>query len=412
MLVFVTMIQAGMILFFFMGTTMAWLSSPLTRTKISAISRFLQAPTDHNGFSTWTESDDWSILSMENERNSSPDSESLYNQDLAWNTARDFEAITQGDVIVSQEDAWIGSIVDEIHNSFATLEEDHPPLYDSSFDEAATMTNAIDAMGNEIALLVRCNQHPEDLLIAEGRALPPLTDAERNDVSQLVRIDGEIIHATEFLKESISRIFHQHATANPVDGALCLDRIGVASWMTKSLKTEEGRVSAHDSRVLKTLSDFSSYGSGRLLEENLEDLYLTTIVGKKANERVSLKRHLALRQPYVDAVWRDIRNHGILAPVEQERNRLKEAITVKSATSSSVSQTIMDECEILDWNYLENDVGGNSADRKTATKSKSSHKLVEMAPNTKTPLWMRDGDFGKSQVNLDSLLNFRASYFV
>jgi len=359
--------------------------------KNNVIWKLKQVTTDHEEVSTWTEADDWSLLSMENERNSSPDSESLYNQDMAWNAARDFEAIAQGDVKLSPEDAWIGSIVDEIHNSFATL-EDHQPLYDSDFDEPDNTRNEVDVMSNEIALLVRCNQYPKDLLISEGRALPPLTDYERNDVFQLVSIEEESIRPTEFLRESVSRIFHEHAKADPLDGVMSLDRTGIANWMTKALKTEEGRVSAHDSRVLKTLSDFSSYGSGRLLEKDFENLYLTTIVGKKANEGMPLKRHLALRQPYVDAVWRDLRNHGILAPVEQERNRLKEVIATKSAVGSANIENIMDECEILDWDYTENSFSSSSGDHISGSK-RMSHKLVDMVPNTKTPLWMRDGDF-------------------
>lgn len=394
-----TMLRVIVLISFCLGTCGAWLSSPGSKNKIHGTSRLLQITTDHEDVSTWTEADDWARLSMESERDSSPNSESLYNQDLAWNTARDFEAMAQGDVTISQEDAWIGSMLDEIHNPFPTLEEDHALLYDSNFDEADAVKNEIDIISNEIALLVRCDQQPADLLISEGRALPPLTDAERNDVSQLVNVEGESYpyQATQFLRESVSKIFQEHASVDPLDGALCLDRSGVACWMTKSLKTEEGRVSAHDSRVLKTISEFSSYGSGRLLEADFENMYLQTIVGKKTNDRVSWQRHLALRQPYVDAVWRDFRNHGLLSPIEQERNRLKEALIVKRTTEFSRHPTMMDECEILDWDFSENRAGTKQVDRMTASNSMNSHKLVEMAPNTKTPLWMRDGDFGKAQ---------------
>jgi hypothetical protein len=164
--------------------------------------------------------------------------------------------------------------------------------------------------------------------------------------------------------------------------------------MSKSLKTEEGRVSAHDSRVLKTLSDFSSYGSGRLLEEDFQNLYLTTVKGQVPVDAKSWKRHLARRQPYVDAVWRDLRNHGILAPVEQERKRMKKNL-YESGPSLSPSDSLMDECEILDWDYSEPAVRAKQSGRKTASKTMSSHQKVEMAPNTKTPLWLQDGEFGE-----------------
>jgi len=255
---------------------------------------------------TWSESDNWSLLSMENELNSVPDSADLFNQDLAWNAARDFEAAAAAvDVNLSQEDHWISSMVDEIHNSFASLDDDHPPLYDSSFEETDTVTNALDVMSNEIALLVRCNEHPEDLLISEGRALPPLTDAEKRDVFQLIRIEGESVRATAFLQNAVSKMFRQHAVPDPVDGVLSLDRKGVASWMSESLKTEEGHVSANDKRVLKMLSEFSSYGSGRLVEEDFQNLYMASIVGIKKNDEIKWTRHLSLRQPCIDAVWRD-----------------------------------------------------------------------------------------------------------
>lgn len=373
--------------------TTAWVTLPASKVKVLTFSNLRGANFDQGVSSAWSETDDWSFLSSDHELNSSPDSEALFNQDLGWTTARDFEAAAPGNVTLSQEDAWLGAIVDEIHNAYATLEGE-PPLFDSSFDETNTVTNDIDAMSTEIAMLVRCNQQPDDLLISEGRALPPLTDSERNNVFQLVSLEQESMQSTEFFKQSVSRIFHEHATADPSDGSLCLDRKGIANWMTKSLKTEEGRVSAHDSRVLKILSDFSSYGSGRLLEEDFQNLYLTTVKGKVTSDGTgtSWKRHLARRQPYVDAVWRDLRNHGILAPVEQERKRIKDMLP-ESSPSKSRGHTMMDECEILDWDYSESSVSTKQTDRKTASRTMSSHKMVEMAPNTRTPLMLKDGEF-------------------
>jgi hypothetical protein len=379
----------------------AWLPVPTTARRYFTQSTLASSINDidsssSSSSSTWSEADDWSLLSLESEQESTPDSEELYNQDLAWNAAKDFEAASVN-VVSSQEDNWISSMVDEIHNSFATLDV---PLYDTSFEESGTVSNDVDEMSNEIAMLVRCNEHPEDLLVSEGRALAPLTESERTNVFQLVSIVGEdsSIRPTECLNDSASKLFHQHATPDPVDDVLRLDRQGVAAWMTQALKSEKGQrlpVSAHDSRVLKTLSGFSSYGSGRLLEEDFQNLYLSTIVGVRPNEKVSWKRHLALRQPYVDAVWRDFRNHGVLSPVEQERKQLAEEIKLKGVPTNTVkSDTIMDECEILEWDYSEHGAGANPVDRMTASGTMNSHKLVEMAPNTKIPLWVKDGDFG------------------
>ena len=173
-----------------LGSTTAWVNLAPSKARVPAFSNLLKATTDYDVSPSWLETDDWSLLSWEKELNSSPDSESLFNQDLGWATARDFEAATQDNATLSHEDVWLGSIVDEIHNAFATLEGE-PPLFDSSFDESNTVTNDIDAMSTEIAMLVRCNQQPDELLISEGRALPPLTESERNNIFQLVKLEGK-----------------------------------------------------------------------------------------------------------------------------------------------------------------------------------------------------------------------------
>ena len=234
-------------------------------------------------------------------------------------------------------------------------------------------------MDQEIAMLVRCNEHPEELLIYEGRALAPLTDKESNDPFQLVeqqqqqatttttnpttnyfrqleqqpaKDDDETTAATKtnpttnyfrmtpFLKESVSIMFHKHAISDPSDGVLSLDRKGVAKWMTKCLKSEEKiPVSAHDNRVLETISKFGKYGSGRLLQADFEQLYYTTIVGdttKVNSGQVSPSRHFELRKPFLDAVWRDIRSHGILSPIEKERELLVMKIQASEEESTKL----------------------------------------------------------------------------
>ena len=212
---------------------------------------------------------------------------------------------------VSEEDAWIEDVIDEIHNDFSTLDA---PLYDTSFDEQIVDRRSVEdsILGNmdkEIAMLVRCNERPDSLLIEEGRALPPLEKEARNDISQLVVWREGTFEATDFLKHSVSKMFSEHAVPSIHDGSLCMDRGCVAAWMTKSLhKEEKGKVSQHDRRVLKTMSDFGEYGSGRLVEENFQNLYLHCIVGDTSNLSSDLaQRHLKWRQEFRDAVWRDIR---------------------------------------------------------------------------------------------------------
>ena len=153
------------------------------------------------------------------------------------------------------------------------------------------------------------------------------------------------------------------------------------------------------------ISDFSSYGSGRLLEDDFQELYLRTIIGdtrKILSKQVAPKRHLQLRNPFIEAVWRDIRNHGILSPVEKERKLLADEIHAKHGynvgQTTTVGEDLMDECEILDWDYRPDTSTGkaksHSSSRRNASGSKSSHKNMEMAPDNKTPLWIKDGEFG------------------
>jgi len=307
---------------------------------------------------------------------------------------------------LSEEDIWIQNIVDEIHNVYSTL--DDQPLYDTSFDEPSVDRSIEDSIHNnmddEIAMLVRCNERPDSLLIEEGRALPPLSNEEKNDVSQLVVWNKGTFEATEFLKYAVSKMFREHATPSVQDGILSMNRACIASWMTKSLhEEEEGRVSQHDRRVLKTLSDFSEYGSGRIVEENFHNLYLHCIVGDASNlSSLSANRHLQFRKEFRDAVWRDICAHGILSPVEDERLLLLKELdfggselTIDGRANNSnevAEQVFMDECEILDWDYRAPELKEGGYDEENYRRA-SSHKLVDMSNDKSTPLRIRDGDF-------------------
>ena len=223
----------------------------------------------------WSVTDDWSSLSsvVGTVENSNIDSSKLFNQDFVTYAAREMERQYEQQQMMmmiptyppSKEDTWISDAIDEIHNSFSTL-----PLYDTGFEEYTVQqdddgnnnnNNFASTMDQEIAMLVRCNEHPEELLIYEGRALAPLTDKESNDPFQLVEQHQQQQQATTtttnyfrmtpFLKESVSKMFHTHAIPDPRDGVLSLDRKGVARWMTKCLQSEEKTpVSAHEKRCL------------------------------------------------------------------------------------------------------------------------------------------------------------------
>lgn len=365
---------------------------------------------------SWSIADDWESLSSSSQENSSFDSGTLFNQNPADHAARQFEAQMGVDAQEEpdSEDVWLTDAISEIQHS---VEGDN--LYDTSFEEEdfSSSASAEEVMDQEIAMLVRCNEHPEDLLINEGRAVAELTEEEKNDPFQLVEFSEQHkFQPTQFLKTTVSKMFHEHSTPHELDEVLCLERKGIAKWMTKSLGSEEKwPVSAHEKRVLTTLSQFSRYGSGRLEKEDFERLYMSAIVGdvSKVGGKggMSSERHLKFRQSNIDAVWRDIRNHGMLSPVEQERKRLIEQLQAKqpSNVQATVSDdTMMDECEILDFNWEATSKTESKWDKTHASGDFSSHGSVEMAKDKKTPLRIKDGEFGKQPVQFS--LVFKSQY--
>jgi len=64
-----------------------------------------------------------------------------------------------------------------------------------------------------------------------------------------------------------------------------------------------------------------------------------------------------------------------------------------SSSNKNSDQMFIDECEILDWDYRAPEPKKGSKPRQNSRDS-SSHKLVKMANDQKTPLRIRDGEFG------------------
>ena len=146
---------------------------------------------DDGGSSSWSVTDDWALLSQ---ADSTVDSSIVFDSEYAGQVAQEMVA-GEETATLSEEDVWIRDVVDEIHNAFSTLHED-PPLYDT-FESSKSSTNSLDTgdmeseMEREIAMLIRCNEEPESMLMADGKALPPLSKHERDDVRQLVVFDPD-----------------------------------------------------------------------------------------------------------------------------------------------------------------------------------------------------------------------------
>jgi ferredoxin len=308
---------------------------------------------------SWSVADDWNTLS---EKENSGDA-AMYSL---------IQQVDSPEMVPSADDQWLQQAVDSI----LLIEENSDTAKRPHLEDSESVSSFEDAMDGEIALLVRCNENPQSLLVKEGRALKALTEAERTDPSQLVEMFvGEWV-ATKFFDKGIDTMFRMHA-AEDSNGKLVMDGRSVASWLQRSLK-EVYAVGPHDQRVLGILARFSSYGTGYLALEDMKRLYLETVTGE--DKCTSYEDILRQRQEFVTAVWRDLRNHGIYSPREVEHAQDKRDLSVVQTQTRASVPTVMDECELI---YQK--VG----DRKT----KSSHQQVELASDNKTPLWINDGDF-------------------
>jgi hypothetical protein len=367
--------------------------------------------------SSWSVTDDWDDLSTENPRNGIQ-SEDIFNQVLGDKAARAFESSFDGGL---EEEPWMRETFDRIFEDDATVTagndskddvDDGAGVVGSNVaDDGALLDESqfLEDMGEEISLLIRCNEDPTQLLIRSGKALPPLTRSERDDLGQL--IDPDTWEPTVFLTEAVASMFHRYATEAPKaafasrkeedPATMIMDRNGVAEWFAVCSGKPVG---PHDPRVQSILSRFGDYGRGALTQPNVLDLYVKAIVGDRDRGSTPWSTLQKLRGDGIAQVWRDVRRHGILGPVELERqvlalqleDDLQKAAEASSGSSSlSGTQTnagmLLDECEIVDDQHI-----ATKSPRKRSSGPKTSHQLVELADDGKTPLWMQDGDFGTS----------------
>jgi hypothetical protein len=375
-----------------------------------------------SSMSSWSVTDDWNDLSTENPMNGIQ-SEDVYNQVLGDKAARAFESSSSSfggeEDGEFQQDPWLRQTFDRLFQDDVTISGDSGS-HDHVGDLAgAAVTAGADAhskaeideqqfledMGEEISLLVRCNEDPTQLLIRSGKALPPLTRPERDELRQL--ISAETWEPTVFLTEAVAGMFNRYASKAPTTNKAAekeedtvdvtiMDRNGVAEWFSVCSGKPVG---PHDPRVQSILSRFGDYGRGALTLPNLLDLYVKAIIGDRDRHSTPWSSLQKLRGDGIAQVWRDVRRHGILGPVELERKllalQLEDDLKKNSAGAMGGSMLqasagmLLDECEIVDDELI-----ASKSLRKRASGPKSSHQLVELADDGKTPLWMQDGDFG------------------
>jgi ferredoxin len=364
-----------------------------------------------DGAPSWSAADDWSVMSAEG---APVDTEALsgFDSDLAGEAARALEiengsasvAALEAALIEAEDpaDALVREAIDALQLN--DVDPSDPPLYDGMYprDSPAHAFEGEEA-AREIGLLIRCNESPEDLLVAAGRALPPLTEEERLDPAQLVVVErGKeskqegTYRTTAFFDLAVAQMFHEHA-----DDEAALGATGVARWLSQSLGNE--LVGGYDRRVMAIISRYGTYRSGVLTEGQFHRLYVDSIVAamgqlehKPAKRRASWKKEVKVKQPTLESIWRDFRNHGIRPPAEEERERLQAEVDAKygiaDATSGADGSNLFDECEILEWG--DTDYSAPLSHGKSGGNSdKASHTLVEMTSDGSTPKRVRDGNF-------------------
>jgi len=326
-----------------------------------------------SSLSSWDVVDNWETLSQAN----AP-------------SIPDFDSLNHLDIINLERPRDDDAMDDDIERiNLPIIQLDDPQLYDLEESTNESSQNFEENLSKEIALLVRCNQSPDQLLYQEGRAIRPLTEQERYDISQLVHEEWK---PTEFLIHSVSSLFERYCTKShnkddQEDEEPMLTAAGVAEWMTIGTGRVIGK---NDMRVSLFISKYSTYGTGALSESQLLQVYVDAIQRVVQEEEVSALGHGPV---LAKSVWRELENHGIYSPNVQKEKDLQRTfyeVTQKSTEAVSIQ---MDECEILD--EIDNKSYPSVASNGINHPGRSSHMSVELCSDKRTPKRIRDGQFGK-----------------
>jgi hypothetical protein len=398
----------------------------------------------------WSVADDWNSLSSENAENQPHALESFVAQQFIQEMrSKSSQGEDSDRPVLTEQEVWMEKALDAI------LDDDvgtDGHLKTSDADTSANGANKgdqykerldihtfEDEMGREIALLVRCNQRPTELLLSQGRILPRLTDAEIHHVGQLLswQPDMQTFVSTKFMYQAVNQIFDMYARpsasakeSNDQD-AMVMDSRGVASWLNRCIlpmpsqaggsvkdakqapKARFVAMGPHDSRVTACISRYSTYGTGVLSRDNFQRLYYQKIMtqlklplgdlatiedGVNKDEPYFLDRLQLLCASTIAEVWSDFHRHNILSPAEQEHERLLAEMRESQRLTNNeemIMDDLLDECEIVDEQILSWSQNSKGDWEKSG---KSSHELVTMAYDKKTPLYLQDGDFGKSSL--------------
>ena len=194
--------------------------------------------------SSWSIADDWNGLS----RADSTDDSLLFGNLI--------QQVDSPETLPTAEEKWHQETIDAIMH----VEADQDIGESNANDLSVSFE---DDMGDEIALLVRCNEQPQSMLVQEGRALAPLTNEEKYDPSQLVELFVEQWVPSKFLDKSVAAMFEMHAKRSSDQITKIMDAACVAEWYQQSLQSIQ-TIGPHYKRLLCMLASYSSYGTGYL----------------------------------------------------------------------------------------------------------------------------------------------------
>jgi len=372
---------------------------------------------------SWGPADDWENLAIQQQDQNTDNFLSFF-QDPARDVARSIEEgleleaqqqlelqnqLEEEEKVesarASAEDEFVSDMVDSIHTVW---DPSGPALYDTneSFDKYTNSDDFSDDLGKEIGLLVRCNEVPETINIDEGRALPELKDEHKYDVQQLVLKKSSLTgdeegtnqyEATEFFSIALSKMFQyttRFSKGRKEGQPPALTKEAVAKWMSRCLGEKMGM---YDRRVTATVARYGT--AGVIHKDQFTTLYMEATTSDMMEDSESWKRkeslkRMKLAQPNFMNVWRDLENHGFSPPIVVERQKMQLMIDAEFETKEEVEvgsdnsfSNFMDECEILEWGDNEH------SSPRPSSRNKSSHELVELCSDKKTPKRLRDGDF-------------------
>jgi hypothetical protein len=404
-------------------------SSSISETKASWDATAESKDDGTFGSTSWSVADNWRVLSealqsQDSEQfvhlsshNSKGEYEELDHTTLAALRMQNYGMNPEPANAATPEEEWMYDVIGQIVSDDP---ESESPTDTSSSSGGLHTERFLDDMGREIAMLVRCNENPRQMLTEQGRFVPELSEAQRNDVQQLVTRSAAsdskeaTWQATPFLKEAVKAMFQVHAVAVHAQAAglestettMMLDSKALASWMSRCLQSET--VGSHDKRVSQMLARHGRRGF--MSESDLVDFYVSTVCGSNKSGRpdsngpwTTVQQLEQYRSPEIQAVWRDLRNHGLVSPAEFQRTMQMAAMEMTAHDADSVdefyaSYNILDECEIL-----EDHAGSPPSDVSLTTdrQGKSSHERLDLYRNV--PIWLRDGDFGTCEAESKDL---------